>query len=131
MTIEEFHAGVKRVEAALQGSFDEKFVDCLWRNFENHEADAWARTCATLSKTSKSARSLILHDFIQLAMLEAGRSSERARELAARGAPAPDLLKLDIQGIAERVAKKTGKKFHRFIASGFKEEPEEPEEGEE
>ena len=120
MTIEEFEDGIKRVEAALQGSFDEKFVDCLWRHFDDHEADVWERTCTTLCRTAKPARSLILHDFIQLATLEARRSRERDREEAARGGSPADVRKLDLPAIADKVAKKTGKPFCRDLAKDIR-----------
>ncbi len=120
MTIEEFNAGIKRVEAALQGSFDERFVDSLWRHFDDHDADVWERTCTTLCRTSKPARSLILHDFIQIANNEAGRSRERAREEAARGGSAADVRKLDLAAIADKAAKMSGKPFCRDLAKDIR-----------
>ncbi len=116
MTEEEFEVGIKQVEAALQGAFDPKFVGYLWEYFSRHHAEAWANICATLCQSTKSARNLVFHDFLQVGITLRGRSHERRKLEQSREPRDGDITKLDIVGMAEKMAKKTGLSAHKKIA---------------
>ncbi len=124
MTIDEFEAGVKKVEAALQGSFDPKFVGYLWQHFKEHDADHWGRTCSTMCQSSKPARLLVFRDFQQVGIAERSKAHDHRKQEDSRQPRQGDILKLDIAGIAEQIAKKTGKPFHRRLADKLREDSE-------
>ena len=125
MTEGEFETGIKKVEAALQGSFDPKFVGYLWDYFKSHDAPHWESICSTLCRSSKSTRNLVFHDFLQVGVTERSREHQKRKLEDSRQPRQGDIQKLDIVGLAEKIAKRTGKPFHRRLADKLREESEE------
>ena len=124
MTKQEFMDGIERVEAALQGAFDPKFVGYLWDYFSRHDAEDWANICATLCQSTKSARNLVFHDFLQVGITLRGRSHDRRKQR--QGGPrAGDIRKLDIKGMVEKMAKKTGNPYYSRLAKNLQKGSEE------
>jgi len=117
--------GVERVEAALQGAFDPKFVGYLWGYFKDHDGGYWGRICSTLCQSSKPARHLVFRDFLQVGINERGRAHDKRKLEDSRQPRSGDIRTLDIVGIAERVAKRTGNPYLRDVAERMRKEKRE------
>lgn len=125
MTEDEFEVGIRKVEAALQGAFDPKFVLYLWRYFKDHEGPHWGRICSTLCQSSKPARHLVFRDFLQVGINERGRAHDRRKLEESREPRQGDIRKLDIVGIAEQVARRTGNPYLRDVAERMRKDSRE------
>lgn len=125
MTKQEFSEGIKKVEAALQGAFATEFVGYLWSYFGNEAAAYWERICATMCQSSKPARNLVFRDFLQVGINERGRAHDRRKQEQSREARGGDITKLDIVGMAEKMAKKTGLPAHKKIAAALRKRQDE------
>lgn len=120
MTKAEFVAGVKSVEAALQGAFDTNFVQCLWNYFGGEDAAYWERICATMCQSEKPARHLVFRNFLQVGINERGRAHDRRKQEQSRERREGGPQKLDVVAISERVARKTGLPIHKQIAEDLR-----------
>lgn len=120
MTREEFVAGVKKVEAALQGGFDANFVGYLWKYFGREDAAYWGRICSTMCQSAKPARLLVFRDFLQVGINERGRAHDKRKVEESRGRRYDGPQKIDIVAIAEGVARKTGLPIHKHIAEDLR-----------
>lgn len=77
----EFRTPLAKVEAALQGHFDDPFVDFLWDRWQNTDLALWKRACEMLALGTKPARMLVAKDFSSVLLLareEMGRERKAA-----------------------------------------------------
>lgn len=64
MKPETFNQGLKTVETGLQGSFQAKFIDFLWKAVQEQPDEAWTECCRRLGLGGKKLLDLIAGDFM-------------------------------------------------------------------
>lgn len=119
-----FQKGLKVVEAGLQGSFQQKFLDFLWKVVKDTSDEAWMECCTRLALVTRKTNDLVAGDFAET-LREIGQ--EKARQGAVWKFRA-ELKEPDWQGMARKVcadpgASQASKDIARRLASRKEEGP--------
>lgn len=95
-----FQKGLKTVEAGLQGSLPQKFIDFLWGAVKGSSDEVWAECCTRLALGSTRAGDLVAGDFMEMLGTISHERSVQASIWKVRPAPKE---KPDWQGMAQRI----------------------------
>lgn len=95
-----FQKGLKVVEAGLQGTFQQNFIDFLWTVVKDVPADAWMEGCTRLALETRKTGDLVVGDFMEALR---GISQEKARRASLWTVqPKPQAIS-NWKGMAEKV----------------------------
>ncbi len=87
MTRAEFRNPVAKVEAALQGHFEDHFIDFLWERWQNTDLALWKRACSMLALGMKPARLLVAKDFSSVLLLAREELGRERKAVESRNFP--------------------------------------------
>lgn len=119
MTHTLFLKGLRTIEAGLQGTFQEKFIDFLWKTVKDVPDEAWTECCTRLALILRKTDDLVAGDFMET-LREI--SHEKARRASIWNSPPKPKGIPDWKGMAEKVcadpsASEASKGIARNLAS--------------
>lgn len=95
-----FNQGLRSVETGLQGKFQTKFIDFLWKVVKDAPDEAWDRCCTKIGLGLKKTDDLVAGDFMgvlrEISEEQAHRDSMWKFRADRKGAP-------DWKGMAEKI----------------------------
>ena len=121
MTREDFRNPLANVEAALQGNFNDPFVDFLWDRWRNVDLELWKRACEILALGTKPARMIVAKDFFSALMLAKEEMGRERKAVESRNFPRSSSTGTGsvrpIHEIAQETYEKTKNPWIRRLAS--------------
>ena len=121
MNREEFRTPLAKVEAALQGNFNDPFVDFLWDRWKNTNRALWKRACEMLALGTKPARMLVAKDFSSVLLMAKEEMGRERKAVESRNFPRSSSTGTGsvrpIHEIAQETYEKTKNPWIRRLAS--------------